>query len=373
LSFDGALEFPLIFTNYQGFDCVIGNPPYGNVVDELTNKFLESILTQRSRGIKGSIPSNIFAPMLEIISNLLNHQGCLGYVIPNSSVCSPAYIRIRNILKNKFKKMNISNFSIRPQPLFPGVMQRVAIINAKRGSIHKPIVYTTRYIRPTAETRPILFKNIEYSEINDLAWLREGFIPKLGSEIDIQIYSRIMSSTNNIRSLCEMTKINNSSKKVYYHDSGESYWTKALGFKPVGIRAGKEVSASQWFGISIPMKYSDFVVCLLNSGFFYWYWLTTSDCRHLTNLTVLDCPIPEMGTLEEIGYKFEQLSKELMSCYNKNTKLVEKRSNYASPEITVRNCKNKIDQIDILICEAYGFEREWLDYILSYDDQFRNR
>jgi hypothetical protein len=249
-------------------------------------------------------------------------------------------------------------------------MQRVAIILAKRSNTQDaPQVFTTRYIRPTAETRPTLFEHIEYSEISELAWLREDYIPKLGNQIDVAIYKATMGTGLNIGDLTESPA--ESRMDVYYHDSGESYWTKALAFAPIGVRNGREVPASKWNSISIPSQYGSVVVCLLNSGFFYWYWLTTSDCRDLTKRTALDCPVPGLQRLDTMRTVFDDLCNELMHCYRQNTRLVEKRRGYASPEITVRNCKDTVDRIDRMVGQAFGFEPEWVEYLIQYDTECR--
>ncbi|MBC8264793.1 MAG: hypothetical protein H8E47_11790 [Anaerolineales bacterium] len=366
-------EFPEVFYGTQtGFNVVIGNPPYGEVLDSETRRYLEIILQRRpfAARVDASVPSNIYAPMFENVASTIKNMGWFGYVIPNSSVCLPAHKRVRQLLRGRFERIYISNFSIRPQPIFPGVMQRVAIVLAKRGNTQDaPQVFTTRYIRPTAETRPTLFEHIEYSEISELAWLREDYIPKLGNQVDVAIYKAIISTGLNIGDLTEVAAERR--MDVYYHDSGESYWTKGLAFAPMGVRGGKNVTASGWSSISVPMRYHGFTVCLLNSSFLYWYWLTTTDCRHLTKGTVLSCPIPGLQELDRALRVFDELCRELMDCYRHNTRLVEKRPAYASPEIAVRNCKDTIDRIDRVIGRAFGFEPEWIEYLVQYDAECR--
>jgi hypothetical protein len=371
--FHWELEFPEVFTDTrQGFDVVVGNPPYGESLDSLTRSYLEAVLPSRpfAGEITASVPSNVYAPMLENVASMITHSGWIGYVIPNSSVCLPTHKRIQQLLRNRFEEVYVSNFSIRPQPIFPGVMQRIAIILAKRGNMQgTPRVFTTRYIRPTAKTRATLFEHIEHAEISELAWQKEGYIPKLGNQLDVAIYQTIMCTGLAVRHLTEHTE--GACVDVYFHDSGESYWTKGLAFAPAAVRIGNDVQASGWSAISVLSCYASFVVCLVNSTLFYWYWLATSDCRHLTMGTVLDCPIPSLSLLDEMRTSFDDLCDELMRCYNQNTRLIEKRVGYASPEITVRNCKDTIDRIDQAIGQAFGFKPEWIEYLIHYDAECR--
>jgi hypothetical protein len=370
--FHWELEFPEAFCNTPGgFDIAIGNPPYGEVLDGEVRRYLKIVLQRRpiAIGVDASVPSNVYAPMFETVASTITNKGLFGYIVPNSSVCLPEHKRIRQLLRRRFESFYVSNFSIRPQPIFPGVMQRVAIILAKRGDAQNPRVFTTRYIRPTAETRPLLFKHIEYSDISELAWLREDHIPKLGNWIDVAIYQNIMRTGLTVRQLVEHSE--RPRADVYYHDSGESYWTKGLSFAPMGVRTGKDEQASGWSSISVPIGYRGFVVCLMNSSFFYWYWLATSDCRHLTKSTVLDCPVSKLEQLEAAQMVFDKLNDQLMDCYRQNTRLVEKRPGYASPEIVVRNCKETIDRIDLAVGQAFGFDPEWIEYLIHYDSECR--
>ena len=207
---------------------------------------------------------------------------------------------------------------------------------------------------------------MKYSEISELAWLREDdHVPKLGNQIDVAIYRSIVRTGLTVKDLTECPQ--ESCTNVYYHDSGESYWTKGLAFTPMGVRDDKRVPASGWHSSTVPVRYRGFIVCLLNSSFFYWYWLTTTDCRHLTKGAVLGCPIPGLQTLSTRQTAFDKLCDELMRCYRQNTELVEKRRGYASPEITVRNCKSTIDQIDLAVGRAFGFKLEWIEYLIRYD------
>ncbi|MEM4724925.1 MAG: DNA methyltransferase, partial [Candidatus Hadarchaeum sp.] len=370
--FHWELEFPEVFCGREwGFDVFLGNPPYVEIAQDELYHYLQLVLPTRpvAAGLDARVPSNTYACMLESVSGTMKNKGWLGYVVPNSAVCSAAFRRTRQLLRTQFDVLMISNFSIRPQPIFPGVMQRVSILLGRRGRSSHPRVLTTRYIRPTAETRSTLLEHLQYAEISELAWLREEYIPKLGTSIDVQLYEKTLATGNRISDLVRMR--GEPRTHVYYHDSGESYWTKALPYVPIAIRGGERVAASEWKSILAPARYSGFVTCLLNSSFFYWYWLTVSDCRHLTQSTVLGCPIPDFEAIDETRVVFDRLCNTLVTCYERNTRLVEKRPGYTSPEIAVRKCKETIGLIDAAIGKVFEFEPEWITYLVNYDAECR--
>ncbi len=125
---------------------------------------------------------------------------------------------------------------------------------------------------------------------------------------------------------------------LFYHDSGESYWTKLLTYEPKRIRGGKEVKPSHWFGIKVNQEYADFVTCVINSTLFYWFWLC---------------------------------AQKLMKCYKENSYFVEKRKGYKSLEFKVNRCKKLINEIDSLIGEIYGLTDEEMEYLIGYDLEMR--
>jgi len=358
--FHWELEFPDVFHgDNPGFDCVIGNPPYVKKADvrySITSSLCSEV-------------QNIYAPILAGAIDRLTDRGWMGFIVPNSSSCSLAYISLRKVFRDNLNYLKIANFSIRPQPIFKGVMQRVSIITGTKGKSENALVFTTRYIRPTAEDRPRLLKMIEFVESSQFAWIYEGFIPKLGNSLDLSIFEKLMSMPNKISRF--MSSGNDDLKSLYFHDSGESYWTKALNFVPRGERNGKQVIASKWKKISVHSDVLSVILCILNSGLFYWFWLATSDCRDLTLNTVKIFPMhgKEIALLHK--KEFDSMADKLMDIYKQNTKMVEKRKDYKSPEIKVNQCKHIIDLIDDRIAIIYGLSDRELDYIKSFDSNVR--
>jgi len=358
--FHWDLEFPDVFYgDNPGFDCVLGNPPYVKKTD-VHYQIVDSLCSELQ---------NIYAPILAGAINRLCTGGWIGFIIPNSSCCSPKYVSLRRAFKNNLSYLKIANFSIRPQPIFKGVMQRVSIITGAKVRTENPCISTTRYLRPTAEIRKRLFETVEFVESSNFAWFYEDFIPKLGNSLDLSIFEKLVSMLNTISDF--LSNEDENFKLLYFHDSGESYWTKALNFVPKGERNGKPIMASKWKEIRVHPDVSSFILCILNSGLFYWFWLATSDCRDLTLNTVKMFPVPDKDIILLNQEKFCQIAEKLMYAYKENTKMIEKRRGYKSPEIKVNQCKNIIDSIDDEIAVIYGLSDQELDYIKNFDTKVR--
>jgi type I restriction-modification system DNA methylase subunit len=89
--FSWQLNFPEVFEN-GGFDCVIGNPPYGADIDNLV-KYFEKKYPKTSCGFK-----DIYKYFFEKATYLLNNSGNMGFITPNTFLRQPRYGDLRRLL-----------------------------------------------------------------------------------------------------------------------------------------------------------------------------------------------------------------------------------------------------------------------------------
>ncbi|MBU2462442.1 N-6 DNA methylase, partial [bacterium] len=84
--FHWELEFPEVFfegsrhKDNPGFDCVVGNPPYGDILDDTTKYFLEEVGFNSG----GSGNNDVFRFFTEKGLYISNIGAYLGYIIPNT-------------------------------------------------------------------------------------------------------------------------------------------------------------------------------------------------------------------------------------------------------------------------------------------------
>ena len=349
-TFHWVFEFPEVFLDRGGFDVVVGNPPYVEIND--TNY---GFILNESK--------DLYDAFMRISINIIHRNGTFGFIHANSVYCQPKFNSLRRFLGNNTNDLIIINFAIRPQPVFKNVMQRTAITICKKDYSKLKTVRTSRYIRLTEENKSFLLATPPIYDSSDFALMFDDFIPKIGNEKDYEIFKKTMQNSDTINDIMDIEGV-----PIYYHDSGESYWTKALNVVPKGIRDGEEVRASQWFELKINPIYADFVLCIINSTLFYWFWLTISDCRHLTQKVIKQCPIPSKNALSSADLKkMNDLSTKLMTCYGNNSNHVEKRRGYKSLEFKVAPCKKIINEIDFLLGKMYGLTDDEINYIIKYD------
>jgi hypothetical protein len=98
-AFDWHAEFPQVFQD-NGFDAVIGNPPYGAYADEFEAKYLR---------MKYETPANsldTFLLFVERAQQLLKVSGLLGMIIPSGWVSAPSAKPLRNLFLRSFQPIS---------------------------------------------------------------------------------------------------------------------------------------------------------------------------------------------------------------------------------------------------------------------------
>lgn len=346
--FHWFVEFTTIVVS-GGFDVIVGNPPYKKVGPQDPEK-------SHCRGYATADSGNLYAPVLERSLALLGKRSRIGMIVPISIASSSDMVCLRAALQSTRNTWWMSHYAIRPQKLFPGVEQRNSIvIGASEGAKW----FSTEYRRWYQEERDNLLDRAIFTDVTELSDTEIGVL-KVGSDTATVILRRLGASSETLGSVVDARGV-----AVYYHDTGESYWTKLLPYQPVAYRDGKKVVPSQWFPISVPRASVDIVVLLANSSLCYWLWTSLTDCRHMTQAFLKQLPLPS-------GVEgAERLAARLIECYTANTTMFEKRPGYVSPEMKVQKAKPIIDEIDRVLGEHYGFTAEELDFIINYDIKYR--
>lgn len=119
--FHWAIEFCEVFYNSddvrKGFDVIIGNPPYGNVLSQYEKEYLSQYF-ETAVGKEGS--NNAASVFIEASYYTLNDEGTFGMIVPNTICRKDKFIKIRNFIlqkaylytiideENAFKDSNVS-------------------------------------------------------------------------------------------------------------------------------------------------------------------------------------------------------------------------------------------------------------------------
>ncbi len=346
--FHWELEFPEVFSQARrGFDTVIGNPPY---VELSQLDYQPSFKKTRDCG-------NTYASFFEVSIEVTCSGGRYSYIVPLSAVSTSRMQSLQALLLRRSSRLNVANFAVRPSKIFPGVDMNTSIIVGIRDDSNCCRVISTGYTRWYEHERPTLFNKLRYVDVTD--YLQPGAIPKLGSEVELLILSKLLKTG---RQLGDFEDAENG-MPVYYH-SGGRYWRKAL----------LQKLSSHYKPLYMPREHLWSALCVLNSTLFYWYWIAFSNCYDLVSRDVLNFPIDLDAVPEALRQRFRQLGRELLQDYERHVIVRERTKSgktFVQKEYQVSLSKPVIDKIDRELGAYYGFDDEEMEFILNFDVKYR--
>lgn len=356
--FHWLAEFYDIIYGNGGFDVIIGNPPYVEYNKKVQGVAVSDIY--KLYGYKTIDCGNLYAYVIERVSKIICSKGKTGMIIPHSSICTDRMLSLYDLFKEQ--KGWFSTYDTRPSKLFDGVDQRILIYIL--GSTQ---AYTTRYYHWNTEYRPYLFQSILYTSGTFI----ESYVSlsKISTDIEGSILSKILSNS----SMANMY-VKSSNNSIYYHGAPR-YFTRATTFPPYfyNEKDGEKLSVSIRKVSFAEKDYAEMASCIICSSLFYFWFVATSDCRHLNSREVDNYPY-SVGDEKE-NRKMSILSNQLMRDFNKNK--YRKSTYYKATgqviydEFYPKFSKPIIDEIDKVLAKHYGFTEEELDFIINYDIKYR--
>lgn len=311
------------------FDLIIGNPPY----------------VERTRVSKYG---NIYADVIENASHFVSKNGTMGFIIPLSYVATPRMNGIRNAIEHSFSKQLIANYADRPASLFTRVHQKLTILIATNNS-EQHGVFVSNYKYFYKETRQSIFKPKELVRLP----CEYGFYPKVGSELELAIFDKIYGGEPfNFDNLKQKDGVS-----IYLNMRG-FFWNKAFTFNP---------GSSEYKEFRYSSDIRNYVLCLMNSSLFWFYWVVMSDCWHITGRELSSFTV-KIG--KGINFKeFDCLAEEL------ENKLEETKVYIGSVQTEYaykhKCCKDVIDKIDDALANIYKLNKQELTLVKNYALKYR--
>ena len=128
--FDWGEEF-----NFQGFDAIIGNPPYVRV--QRLAKYFKSEVSYYQANFVTSNKGNYdkYFLFIEKAISLINDNGRLGFIIPNKFFITTAGENLRKHIAENISISKIIHFG--ETPVFPGFMTYTAILFLQKAEINR--------------------------------------------------------------------------------------------------------------------------------------------------------------------------------------------------------------------------------------------
>ena len=356
--FHWLAEYYDIINGNGGFDVIIGNPPYVEYNKKVQGVAVSDIY--KLTGYKTIECGNLYAYVIERVSSILTEKGKTGMIIPHSSICTDRMEQLYKIFSTQ--KGWFSTYDTRPSKLFDGVDQRILIyiLGAKDS-------FTTRYYHWYTEFRPYLLNTIRYTSGTFID--KYVSLTKISTEIESSIITKLLSEK-------ELAQMYNRSKFAIYYHGAPRYFTRATTFAPYfyNEKDGEKLSVSIRRVTFDDEKSSKIASCIICSSLFYYWFVATSDCRHLNSREVDNFPYTLSDDSSFISC-IVQLCERLMKDFN--AKKYRKDTYYkATGQVTYdefypKLSKPIIDEIDKVLAKHYGFTEEELDFIINYDIKYR--
>jgi len=331
----------------NGFDIVIGNPPYGNLIKEKSYK------DKIEKDYIYSTSSEISSPFIEKGINLLKDKGILTYIITFAVTFSKDFSGNRKQIYDSFKETYIYTFDRDKCRIFESMTQSVSIIKCfVKNSSEKKGIFTSKFFRDTPDIYSIsvintdkylLPKGSDYSQKHRLA--------KIGDIYSENILKKLLSFKGKVLDI-----ILDKGQKIWIRTSG-NYWYNAFDRKPYKGFAISSLYLDEYF--------ANFFILLVNSSLFY-FWFRIYGDGHNMNMDILEeFPLPSREDILKHSILLNKMKERFM---NKLFSVFDKdRNRFLTSEI-----KDEIDLIDLILCSKfYGLDYDEYLYVTNYDSEIR--
>lgn len=160
--FDWALDFPEILNplvnkkENLGFDIVIGNPPYVDI-KALDNDLVKILFNHYPSAVNRI---NLYSIFIEKGTRLLNDNGVLSFIIPNSFLVNDSYVKIRKHIIN-----DLLQIIKLPDSIFQNAIVETIIFLLRKNVIADEVM--SLYFKNDEKTT---LENLEFSKKNKNEW-----------------------------------------------------------------------------------------------------------------------------------------------------------------------------------------------------------
>jgi len=330
----------------DGFDIVIANPPYGNLLEKKQKEAMKSSYFH-------STFSDISSTFIEESVNLLKNRGHLVFIITFAITFSKEFSKSRELIFNSFETALISSFDRDRCKIFKSMSQSVSIMRCfNKNSNNKKGIFSSRFFRDTPEIDKIISSNCNNFLLpKNTKYNQKHRLPKLGEKINQQIITKLLSYRENIAKI-----IKNNGDKIWIRTSG-NYWYNAFDRQPY--------KSSEIKPLFIQSEYNDFTILFINSSLFYFWFRIYGDGRHM-NIDILEnFPLPSKEKFQKYNILLRKVRIKFMdslfSIFEKD------RNRFITSEI-----KCEIDLLDLILGKYfYSLSYDEIKHILNYDSEIR--
>lgn len=342
----------------SGFDIVIGNPPYGNILDNKEKAFISKFST--------SSLNDISVNFIEREIKLLSKKGKFGNIATVRCLYDSRFRPFHKLLEKHFEKIKIASFERRPSQVFRDAQVQVGVIvgSKKPSNDLNGTIKTSKFIRFSDEERKekLKLEDISYCDIDDLI-LREriggseykGYeiLPKIGNEKSKSILRKLKIAS-------EEQIINDSVQK---NGNYTIYRQRGGGYRPIAMLE-KMYDSTGLVPINFEQELNrDLSFLIVNSQLFYLYWMVYSNARNLDTGLIKRFPLPFQEKMNKKKRSIKDLKEKT---WNEMNKYFDDGRNY----IYMSKMRSTIKEINSLLADFFGLSDGELKFVETYDSEY---
>ena len=248
-TFHWVFEFPEVFLDRGGFDVVMGNPPYGNTLDNVEKQICKNY---------SSYAGEIASVFVERCIPMNKKLGYFSFIITYAITFSKDLSGTRKLIFENYNDCFISTFDRDKCRFFDNMTQSVSIMLCKK-KIQKGNCkfYTSQMFRIMPEINSIDFQLASPYLLGDkvgVSFNEKHRLPKIGQRMIWDILRKIVNNKQTILDL-----ISSRGEKVWIRTSG-NYWYNAWDREPY--------QSTEIKYITVERSFKDFLTLFMNSSTF---------------------------------------------------------------------------------------------------------
>lgn len=336
------------------FDIILGNPPYGDILDDS-----DAVLTE---GYETGGINDISAQFVERQLQLLSDEGYFGNITTLRLVYQSDIQELHDKVRRALEETRMACFGTRPSRVFDNADIKTTIMTGKKDGEDDGSIRTSDAIIFSESDRKQKFDAIEYGATEELV-LRDriggtegsrAILPKVGGETKRSILEHLRENSDIIFDDV-FDRDESFGDYNIYRRRGVRYWINAMYEE---LYSASEVEP-MYFETELQR---DAAFLIMNSSLFYVYWLSYGDFHHLNWSHVRPFPFPETEVLEEHADEIDELREVF---WNGMQEQFDEDQGLTG-EFHMSPLKPVVNDIDDLVGEIYGLTDEEVEFTKEY-------
>lgn len=336
------------------FDIILGNPPYGDILENS-----DAVLTNGY--VTGDI-NDVSAQFVERQLQLLGDDAYFGNITTLRLVYQSDIQELHNRLRSVLDEARMACFGSRPSRVFDNADIKTTIMTGKKDGEDPGTIKTSDAIIFSESDRKQKFDSIDYGATEGLV-LRDriggtegsrAILPKVGGETKRSILEHLRENSGLIFDDV-FDRDESFGDYTIYRRRGVRYWINAMYEE---LYSASEVEP-MYFETELKR---DAAFVIMNSSLFYMYWLSYGDFHHLNWSHVRPFPFHDHDELEPYAGRVEELAEELWTGmqdqFNPDAGV--------TGEFEMSPLKPVMNDVDELVGEIYGLSDEQIMYIQNH-------